>query len=153
MLPGNSDLLNNDLQVSGITQTYLSESARWGKFLSVVGFIFCGVIFITSFFIPSIYSKMSRLNDISSDVMSQAAGTLSIVYIVLAFVLFVPCLFLYRFSIRMKAALTSVSQPDFEASFKNLKSLFKFYGIVTIILLSFYAFLFVIFMIALAVNS
>ena len=38
----NLDLLNNDLQVTPLSQNFLSEAAKWGKFLSVMGFIFCG---------------------------------------------------------------------------------------------------------------
>lgn len=149
----NLDLLNNDLQVSPASQSFLSEAARWGKFLSVAGFIFCGFIVITAFFIPSIYTNLSRLNGLSPEIINSAAASLSIIYFIIAVVLFFPCLFLYRFSVKMKLALTTISQENFEISFKNLKSLFKFYGIVTIIVLSFYALMFVIFMLAVAMNS
>lgn len=147
------DLLNNDLQVSPVSQNFLNEAARWGKFLSIAGFIFCGVIVISAFFVPSIYSHVSQINSLPPEVIQSAATTLSIVYFIVAVILFFPCLFLYRFSVKMKVALTSMSQENFENSFQNLKSLFKFYGIVTIILLSFYALIFVIFMLAIAMNS
>ena len=149
----NLDLLNNDLQVSPASQSFLSEAARWGKFLSIAGFIFCGFIVITAFFIPSIYTNLSRLNGLSPELINSAAVSLSVIYFIIAVVLFFPCLFLYRFSVKMKLALTTISQENFEISFKNLKSLFKFYGIVTIIVLSFYALMFVIFMLAVAMNS
>ena len=147
------DLLNDDLQVSPVSQSFLTEAARWGKFLSIAGFIFCGFIIVTSFFIPTIYSNLSRLNGLAPELINSAAYSVSILYLIAALVLFFPCLFLYRFSVKMKIALTTISQENFEGSLKNLKSLFKFYGIITIILLSFYALIFVIFMLAIAMNS
>lgn len=149
----NLDLLNNDLQLSPVSQNFLSEAARWGKFLAIAGFIFCGFIAITAFFVPSIYSSVSRLNGLPAEMINRAAASLSVIYFIVALVLFFPCLFLYRFSVKMKLALTTVSQENFENSLKNLKSLLKFYGIVTIILLSFYALVFVILILAIAINS
>jgi hypothetical protein len=67
--------------------------------------------------------------------------------------LFFPCLYLNKFSVKMKTALNSINQEDFEDSFKNLKSLFKFYGILSIILLSFYALVFLIVMLTVAMRS
>lgn len=147
------DLLNDDLQVSPVSQSFLMEAARWGRFLSIAGFIFCGFIVVTAFFIPTIYSNLSGLNGLSPEVTVRAAFGVSVIYFVAAVVLFFPCLFLFRFSVKMKMALTTMNQENFDGSLKNLRSLFKFYGIVTIILLSFYALIFLIIMLALAMNS
>ena len=44
----------------------------------------------------------------------------------------------------MQSAVRVVSQENFDESLMNLKSMFKFYGIFTIIVLSFYALAFII---------
>ena len=44
----------------------------------------------------------------------------------------------------MQAAVKMVSQENFDESLMNLKSVFKFYGIFVIIILSFYALAFII---------
>jgi hypothetical protein len=44
-------------------------------------------------------------------------------------------LFLYRFSSKMKVALYSTDQDNLNASFLNLKNLYKMMGILTIIYL------------------
>lgn len=46
--------------------------------------------------------------------------------------------YLYRFSIQLKAALESNNSATLEKSLKNLKSYWKFTGIITIIVLGFY---------------
>lgn len=148
----NLDLLNYDLQLSPTSQTFLSETAKWGKFIAIIGFIGCGFIIIIAFFIPSIYSSLSTLQGVPSQLASGSSIGITIGYILISALLFFPCLFLYRFSTKMKVALKTVSQENFDASFKNLKSMFKFYGIFTIVMLSIYALVFIFAMLALAMR-
>ncbi|MGZ3959302.1 MAG: DUF5362 family protein, partial [Flavisolibacter sp.] len=60
-------------------------------------------------------------------------------YIIVAVVYFFPCLFLFRFSAGMKKALNSNSQDELDLAFQNLKSMFKYVGVITIIFLALYA--------------
>jgi len=53
----------------------------------------------------------------------------------------------------MQVSLNTVSQETFDESLKNLKSMFKFYGILTIVMLSVYALIFVIAMIVAAMKG
>ncbi|MEO9022172.1 MAG: DUF5362 family protein [Ginsengibacter sp.] len=147
------DLLNNDLQVSPVSQNFLSEAARWGKFLAIVGFIFCGLMAAMAFFVPTLLFSIPPYNQLNPELISVLLVVVTIVYLILAIVLFFPCLFLYRFSVKMKMAIGSVSQENFETSLQNLKSLLKFYGIFTIVILSFYALVLVIGMIGMAMRG
>ncbi|HXS55392.1 MAG TPA: DUF5362 family protein [Hanamia sp.] len=147
------DLLNNDLQVSSPVQNFLGESAKWGKFLSIVGFIFCGLMAVISFFIPALIMKLPPYNSMPAGAMSAMTTVMTIVYLVIAGLLFFPSFYLFKFSVRMQEALNSVSQENFEESFQNLKSLLKFYGITVIVVLSIYVLLFILFMIGLAMRG
>ena len=95
-----------DLKIDRPVATNLSEAAKWGKFLGIMGFIFCGLMVI--------------------------------VYILIAILYFFPCLYLYNFSAKMQRALQANDQGSLTDSFKNLKSCFKFLGIMTIVILTFY---------------
>jgi hypothetical protein len=148
----NLDLLNNDLHVSPVSHTFLNESARWGKFLSIVGFILCGLMAIAAFFAPSLYTKLSAFNEMSPANASATATLITVIYLAFAVLLFFPFLYLNKFSVKMKAALNNVNQENFDDSFKNLKSLFKFYGIFTIVMLSFYVLAFIIAMLGVAMR-
>ncbi len=149
----NSDLLNNDLQVSPATQNFLSEAAKWGKFLSIIGFIFCGILAIAAFFAPALYSKLMALNDLSSNMAGTIGTVITVIYLGFAVILFFPCYYLNKFSVKMRLALNSVNQENFEDSLKNLKSLLKFYGIFTIIILSFYVLVFILSMLGIAMKA
>ena len=38
----NENLLNAELQIDSIAHAHLAETAKWGIFLSILGFIFTG---------------------------------------------------------------------------------------------------------------
>ena len=139
----NLDLLNNDLQVSPQSQSYLTESAKWGKFLAIMGFIFCGIMVIISFFVPAYLAQMQQYNTVPSGMSGALKTGMTIAYLLIALLLFFPCLYLYKFSVKMLYAVKVVSQENFDESLMNLKSMFKFYAILTIIMLSFYALAFI----------
>lgn len=140
----NLDLLSNDLQITPRSQTYLVEAARWGKFLAIMGFILCGLMVLLAFFIPAVLSQMPQTNGLSIEFTGAMKTGMTILYLVFSVLFFMPCLFLYKFSIKMQSATKLMSQENLDESLMNLKSLFKFYGIFTIAILSFYALVFII---------
>jgi hypothetical protein len=148
----NLDLLNDDLQVSPQAQSYLTETAKWGKFLAIMGFIGSVIMIIIAFFIPVFLTQLPPYNTMSSEFNSGMKVGMTILYLLLALLFFFPCFYLYKFSVKMQSALKMVSQENFDESLMNLKSMFKFYGIFTIIILSFYALAFIIGIIATAMR-
>ncbi len=77
--------------------------------------------------------------DPSAAAMSTVGGAfLSIVYVLVALLYFFPCLYLFRFSTRMQTSIRSNDQRLLNSSFSNLKSCFKFMGILTIVVLACY---------------
>ena len=148
-----TDLLSNDLQVSPQAQSFLNESARWGKFLSIVGFIFVGLMAILSLTIPSYIVKLPPYNQLPASTLTVLQVGITIVYFAFAILFFFPCLFLNRFSFRMQRAIQTISQENFEDALSSLKSMFRFYGILTIIMLSLYALLFFLAMIGLGIKG
>ena len=128
------DLLSNDLLINDISQANLNSSARWGKFLSIVGFVGSGLMVLGGIYFQTIMSSFSAYT-----YGSQVAKYVGIVYIILGIILFFPCLYLFKFSNKMQEAIRSSNQESLDNAFMNLKSMFKFYGIVTIVILCFYA--------------
>ena len=131
------DLLSNDLLINSISQENLNSAARWGRFLSIVGFVFCGLMLIGGLLIQTIMPSFGSYS--YGNPIIKYLGT---VYIILAIILFFPCLYLIKFSNKMQEALRSSNQESLDNAFVNLKAMFKFYGVVTIIILCFYALIF-----------
>ena len=128
-----------ELSIDHESHSHLSETARWAKFLAIVGFVTCGLIAILSFFMGSILAS-TTLTPYSTSGLGVIGGAfITILYLVIAVIYFFPCLFLYNFSVRLKAALGSNDQVKLNQSLKAQKTLFKYVGIMTIVILSFYA--------------
>ncbi|MCW3116029.1 MAG: hypothetical protein JWM28_111 [Chitinophagaceae bacterium] len=132
------------LSIDPAAKAHLSEAARWARFLAIVGFVIIGLIVLIGIFAGSILGSMTGGlggNELgSSRVTSGIMGSFFIViYILVAAFYFFPCLFLFRFATKMKTALASNDQETVNSSFQNLKKLFRFVGIFTIIMLAIYA--------------
>lgn len=129
-----------ELQVDQQSISFLGETARWAKFLSIVGFVLCGLMIVFAVFAGSILATIARLNntDALGSTMGIGGAFISVIYIVIALLYFFPCLYLFNFSTKMQLALRNNDQTNLNVAFGNLKSCFKFVGILTIIFLSFY---------------
>lgn len=136
-----------DLQVDQEVSGYLAETAKWAKFLAIVGFVMTGLMVILSFFAGAIMTFYSSAMGGGAMPM-MGGGFLTVIYLLLALLIFFPYLYLYNFANKMQAALRSSSQEELTKSFANLKSCFKFVGILTLICLAFYALMFVFGLIA-----
>lgn len=132
--------LNVDAEISG----YLSETARWGRFLAIFGLISVGFMILFGLlmnFMPPLRSERSIFGEQvaeSYNTDSAVTATIGMVFYVGFGILSIfPYVMLLKFSNRVKLALQSSDQAVFASAFANLKSLFKFVGVLTIITLVF----------------
>ncbi|MDP4263104.1 MAG: DUF5362 family protein [Bacteroidota bacterium] len=143
------------LSIDPTSKNHLAEAAKWAKFLAIIGFIMCALIVIIGIFAGSIFATLTstRYNRFEgeTDVSTQGLETaMAVVYILIAVLYFFPCLFLFQFATKMKAALFSNDQNTLNTSFQNLKKTFRYVGVLTIIVLAFYL---ILLLIALAGSS
>lgn len=124
-------------------KSYLAETAKWGYFLSIVGFIGIGFMVLAGLFMGSFLGSLGMG---AMGMVNPAIFT--VMYLVLAALYFFPVLYLFKFSTKMKVALRSDNEAELTTSFQNLKSLYKFMGILTAIILGLYALIFVFGMIS-----
>lgn len=129
------------LSIDPVSKSHLAETAKWAKFLAIAGFIMCGLLVLLGIFFGSFFSTFNRTYstyESNIDVAAVTRVTAAVLYTLIAVLYFFPCLFLYRFAVKMKVALQSDDQVTLNTSFQNLKKMFRFVGIMTIIALSFY---------------
>lgn len=137
------DLLSNKLEVNEQNIPFFEEIAKWGKFLSILGFIMAGLLAIVALAMPQLIVNAQFPQMMGAAAQGAAIG-ITIVYLAFAVLMIFPALYLYRHSVRMKTALAQTDQGLFNNSLENLKSMFKFYGIFCIVLLCIYALVFIL---------
>src|SRR5690606_35157917 len=107
---------------------YLRESAKWAKFIAIVGFILCGIMVLVALFAGTILA--ASMSTAMGEAAGIGGGVITFIYIVAAALWFIPCLYLFRFASAMQVALRNNEQEKLSNSLKNLKSHFKFIGIL-----------------------
>ncbi len=123
---------NNGLVVGNEAKHYILFAAKWANFLAIMGFISIGFMIIAGLFVLSIGSAFTGLPG------APPMGLFSIIYLVLGAINFFPAYYLYQFARKAKRGVTGESQQDLDLGFQNLKSLFKFIGIMTIVMIGLY---------------
>jgi Family of unknown function (DUF5362) len=135
-------------------QSYLREAGKWAYFLGIIGFILTGFIFLAAFFVGAVFSLFSRLEGTQSSFGAADIGAgiggiiISFIYIVLAVFYFFFSYYLYQFGNRIKKGLLFSDSTEVTFALGKLKSFFRMWGITTIVILSLYALIFVIFIVA-----
>jgi len=125
--------------ISAEIKNYLSETAKWGRFLGIMGFIAVGLMVIFGLFFGTFMSRFQPAGLDRPNPMSGAGGVVMAIYFMLIGLLyFFPSLYLYQFAVKTKNALQHNDALDYSMAFSRLKSFFKFWGIFTIVALSFY---------------
>ena len=118
---------------------YLLETSKWSKFLAIVGYVGLGLLILLALFVMFGFSQFSQFSHVAFPM-----GLIGFLYIILAVIYYFPVTYLYKFSVQIKNGLTSNDKQTVTFGFENLKSLFKFIGIFTIVILSMYALILII---------
>ena len=124
------------LQVNHQGFNYLSEAAKWAKFIAILGFIFCGFMVLGALFAGAMIS--TAMSDAFGGGSAIGGGAFTIIYLALAALYFFPCLYLFRFASKVQVSIRNNDQEVLTNSLQNLKSYFKFLGILFIIIISLY---------------
>jgi hypothetical protein len=131
----NQNLLASELQVDLTAGAHLKETAMWAKLLAVVGMLLSVLIAVFGLFAGTMMATMSRSFGGNEAMGAMGSGVLTIFYLIIAGVYFFLSLFLFRFSVKMKLALLTNDQENFNASLLNLKLVYRTMGIIMIIYL------------------
>jgi len=121
---GDGALLNEKIK------GFLLETAKWAKFLSIIGFIGLGLMIVFAI-VLMIFGAHLRIP------LPQASA-MGITYLIMSVLYFFPVYYLSLFSSKIKKGITLNNEQELTLGFENLKSHYKFLGIMMIIVLSIY---------------
>ena len=127
-----SELSNNKtLKLTENSLIFMTEVVKWAKFLAICSFVGLGIMVL--FGAGMIILQFEGLGT------GIQVVVMGIFYISMAGLSFFPAMYLYRFATASAEAIEKLNDDIFEDGIENLKSLFRFTGILTIIVLSLYA--------------
>jgi hypothetical protein len=130
------NILEMDLQIDSTSESYLNETAKWGTFLSILGFIMSGIIAIVALFAGKIYGNAMR--GIGNQGLAEMGTVfITIVYLIFAVVNFFMSFYLFKFSKAMKVALNLHDQESLIDALRNQRNMYRLIGILTAIYFGF----------------
>lgn len=127
------------LTVTEDIRSYIYETARWTKFLSIIGFVVTGIMILFSFSAEALISTMNgRVGAANNPWAALGGGFLTIVFLLSALLYFYPSLLMFKYANSAKQAVLYGDQPALSEAMSRMKSFFKFWGIITITILGLY---------------
>ena len=122
----------NNLEVSESVKISLDTMVYWSKFLAILGYIGIGFMILGG---VSLMFSGSSLD-------AGVSFGLGFMYLIMTVLCYFPVSYLYKFATNTRHALNSDSQNSLNDGLSNLSSNFKFVGVMTVVVMSLYALIF-----------
>lgn len=130
----NSSFDSFELQLTEQARGFLRETAKWAKFLSILGFIAVAFMVLGALAAFAVGGGGANIGPLAA--MGPIFG--GILFLLLAAFYFFPVMYLYKFSSNIKNAFNNNNTQELTKGFEYLKSHYKFVGIFTVIIIAFY---------------
>ncbi|SDF39105.1 hypothetical protein SAMN05216464_11733 [Mucilaginibacter pineti] len=121
-------------------QYYLATATKWATFLGILGFIFCGLFLIFSLSFGAIVSQMAKFMPYNpaTAMMAGMGGGVIVFSLLIDLLYFFFALYIYQFATKVKAGIKFQDSALITKGLEKLKSFFKLWGIVTIVIIAIY---------------
>lgn len=145
-----NNLENKKIEINQESLGYLDTTRKWTMFMAILGFVFLGLMLIMGLlagsFMSAFSSKMSGMEGMEGAraVGGFASVLVFIILLIFAVIYFFPLLYLFRFSRHTANAVANVDANEMRLGFKNLKSYWKYIGILVIVVICLYLLIFII---------
>lgn len=134
---------NFELRLNESSKKLLREASKWAFVLSIIGFVFSGLLLFIGIFALIFLNEAST---VFAGFSEFPPYVYAIFYMLIAIVSFFPARYLFNFSRRMRLALAEKNTNDLLLALSKLKLYFKFLviAIISLIVLTMLAILFLV---------
>jgi hypothetical protein len=122
---------NKSLKLTENSLIFMAEVVKWAKFLAICSFVVLGIMLLIGAGVILIQFQ--------DQAEGFSAVIMGVFYILMAVLYFFPAMYLHRFATATANAIEQLNDDTLEEGLEQLKSLFRFTGILMIIILSLYA--------------
>lgn len=126
-----------DLQITENTKSYLRTTSTWTMFYAIICFIAIAFTILSGAITLVSGSFLSGFNGLPYPVVGSIFSSMytfmGIFYIVIGVIMVFPALYLYRYAKSITNALAENNPLSLEKAMQNMKSYWKFTGILTIV--------------------
>lgn len=120
---------NQNLGVNPEALFHLEASRKWTLFLSVMGFVFIGIMLLT----PLLFLRFFRMADVPMAFPAAIPMFSMIPLLILVVIYFFPLYYLLQFSRFSRLAILNLDDTSLSKALKYLKLHYQFMGVLVII--------------------
>lgn len=133
-----------ELKLDETAKAYLLETARWAKFLAILGFIFMALYLLGGIGLAAVISSNPEFGMLTKGL--GVSGVL-LLYSLVIFIGVYPLYALFRYTILVKRAIKNTDMAMLNIALKFHRNYYRYNGIITIIFIGLYALVFVMMLI------
>ena len=133
------------LTVTELAKQHLMATAKWARILAIIGFLVIGTFILLALGVflfisgSDFFEEMNEMNGMNG--MAYVFGpSIFFIYLLIGLIYLYPLYKLYKFSKLAISACENDNDLLLEAAFEHQKSLFKFVGIISIVIIAIYTF-------------
>lgn len=125
------------LVVTEDIRSYLYDMSKWTKFLSILGFVFTAFLVMFAFGSGAFIQVLAKVSP-GNPFLAMGTGFVTIYFLLIALLYFYPSLLMFRQSNATQKAVLYGDQASLSVAMSSLKSFFRFWGILMIVIIVFY---------------
>lgn len=119
-------------------RSHIYETAKWANILAIVGFVISGVAIIAAFTMGSAMNTNPELATAIGSLGKLGSVVLTLIFLCYSFAIFYPSLLMFKYSTKAKLGVLYGDQASLAEALGKMKSLFKYWGILALIMAGFY---------------
>lgn len=116
-------------------RSYIYDVAKWANFLAIFGFVVATIMLLAALTVGAAMNTNPELGKMLGAMGNIGRGALSFVFIAYGLAIFYPSLLLFKYARKAKLGVLFGEQGSLNDAFGALKSLFRFWGVMVIILI------------------
>ncbi|SOD14703.1 DUF5362 family protein [Pedobacter xixiisoli] len=133
-----SNQKHEQLIVTEDMRSYIYDMAKWANFLGIVGFVISAFMLMAALTIGPTINSNPEMAKMLGQLGAMDGTTFSIVFLIYGFAIFFPSLLMVRYASKAKQGVLYGEQASLDEGIAKLKSLFKYFGVLTIIFIGLY---------------
>ncbi|MFN0257009.1 hypothetical protein [Pedobacter ureilyticus] len=119
-------------------RSYIYDMAKWANFLGIVGLVIAAFMLMAALTIGPTINANPEMAKMLGQLGAMDGTTFSIVFLIYGLAIFFPSLLMLRYAAKAKHGVLYGEQESLDQGMAKLKSLFKYFGVLTIIFIGLY---------------
>jgi hypothetical protein len=116
-------------------RSYIYDVAKWANFLAIVGFVIATLMLLAALTVGTAMNTNPQIAAMLGELSKIGSTAITIVFIAYGLFILYPSLLLFKYAKKAKLGVLYGEQESLNDAFSSLKSLFRFWGIMVIILI------------------